>query len=338
MPIARQQYRPSPDEVAVAETSRIRILLVDDDDGFRRSLASRLVDEDFQVAECASGRDALELLRADQAFDLIFLDWRMPGLSGIEVLQQIKAAEIEIPVVCLTEVTTERNEATALDGGAADFLDKSRSAAVLARRVRLLVGSRRVAQPEPPEVLKLADLDIHSRVNRAYWHGRLVPLTTTEFRVVQLLATRAGEDVSYRAIYDVVHGRGFIAGDGSEGYRTNVRSMIKRIRQKFRELDEGFEAIENYPGFGYRWCRVERPAAADDVEAVNGRVLGKLSRLPFVRSVASWRRRHDRERPPGETETGGGEPPARTPDGRARNFGRLTDLGLAAATARSQPD
>lgn len=340
MPIARQPYRPSPDEVAMAETSRIRILLIDDDDGFRGSLASRLVDEDFQVAECASGRDALELLGVDQAFDLIFLDWRMPGLSGIEVLQQIKAAEIEIPVVCLTEVTTERNEASALDGGAADFLDKSRSAAVLARRVRLLVGSRRVAQPEPPEVLKLADLDIHSRVNRAYWHGRLVPLTTTEFRVVQLLATRAGEDVSYRAIYDVVHGRGFIAGDGSEGYRTNVRSMIKRIRQKFRELDEGFEAIENYPGFGYRWCRVERrPATADDVEAVNGRVLGKLSRLPFVRSVASWRRRLDREQPSGEAaESDGREPPARAPDGAAPDFGRFADLGLAAATARSQPE
>src|SRR3546814_893392 len=106
------------------------------------------------------------------------------------------------------------------------------------------------------DILRLGPLDIHFRINRANWDGQPVPLTTTEFRVVQLLASRAGEDVSYRAIYDVMHGRGFIAGDGSDGYRTNVRSMIKRIRQKFREVDDNFEEIENYPGFGYRW----RPA------------------------------------------------------------------------------
>jgi two-component system response regulator ChvI len=50
-----------------------------------------------------------------------------------------------------------------------------------------------------------------------------------------------------------VHGKGFVAGEGPEGYRANVRTFIKRIRQKFRNIDSKFEQIENYPGFGYRW-------------------------------------------------------------------------------------
>lgn len=307
------------------DTTRIRILLVDDDELFRESLGMNLADEEFQVTECANGQACLQVLENTTSFDLILLDWRMPGLSGLEVMQQIKSAGIDIPVVFLTAFTTERNEAAALDCGATDFLDKSRSAAVLARRIRILVGSGRNSLPDPTgltDILRLGPLDIHFRINRANWDGQPVPLTTTEFRVVQLLASRAGEDVSYRAIYDVVHGRGFIAGDGSDGYRTNVRSMIKRIRQKFREVDDLFEEIENYPGFGYRWRpadeqapTADRPDRGYDDRSMpspmplsgsrpgghgpNGQIPSKvvdaISQLPFVRSVTTWRRRQDPE-------------------------------------------
>jgi two-component system response regulator ChvI len=59
--------------------------------------------------------------------------------------------------------------------------------------------------------------------------------------------------VRYRDLYDLVHGEGFVAGYGEDGYRTNVRTFIKRVRKKFRDIDDQFDAIENYPGFGYRW-------------------------------------------------------------------------------------
>ena len=75
----------------------------------------------------------------------------------------------------------------------------------------------------------------------------------TEFRIVILLAERAGHDIGYREIYDLVHGKDFVAGQGSEGYRANVRTFIKRIRKKFRDVDPGFDLIENYTSFGYRW-------------------------------------------------------------------------------------
>src|SRR5438477_157406 len=79
---------------------------------------------------------------------------------------------------------------------------------------------------------------------RAFWKGAAVDLTLTEFRFVSQLALKAGEDISYRELYDLVHGKGFIAGYGGNGYRTNVRTFIKRIRQKFRVVDPGFASIE----------------------------------------------------------------------------------------------
>lgn len=288
------------------EAQRIRLLLVDDDDLFREALTMNLSDEQFDIVACPDGRACLEALTQDQQFDLILLDWRMPEMSGIEVLQGIKVAGINIPVVFLTAFASERNEATALDCGAVDFLDKSRSASVLARRIRILVRNAHGSAAhlsEEPGLLRIGDLEVHLRVNRAHWRGQLVPLTTTEFRVVQLLASRSGEDVSYRAIYDVVHGRGFIAGDGSEGYRTNVRSLIKRLRQKFREIDPDFSEIVNYAGFGYRWRpQEERPPSANGYAAA-GKVTEAVSQLPIVRQMASRRRaagestRHGNARP-----------------------------------------
>ena len=59
--------------------------------------------------------------------------------------------------------------------------------------------------------------------------------------------------MGYREIYDLVHGKDFVAGYGAEGYRANVRTFIKRIRKKFRDVDAEFDHIHNYAGFGYRW-------------------------------------------------------------------------------------
>ena len=82
-----------------------------------------------------------------------------------------------------------------------------------------------------------------------FWFARLL----FYINIVAYLAENASRDVSYREIYDIVHGEGFMAGDGEVGFRTNVRAFVKRIRQKFREVDPVFSTINNYPGFGYRW-------------------------------------------------------------------------------------
>ena len=88
---------------------------------------------------------------------------------------------------------------------------------------------------------------------RAFWNGVDLNLTIGECNIVELLASKPGQHFAYRAIYDRLRHEGFVAGEGPRGYWGNVRSAIKRIRNKFRALDPAFDEIENYAAFGYRW-------------------------------------------------------------------------------------
>jgi two-component system response regulator ChvI len=231
------------------------LLLVDDDDLFRESLGLNLVDEGYEVTSFDNGRDALAYLN-DSSADVLLLDWRMPNLTGIDGLRQMRSAGITIPVIFLTVLSDDIYEQAALEGGAVDFIDKTRRLPILLKRVQLIAqGGRSAPEPEPVRApsLRRGQLMLHSDTNRASWAGRVVDLTLTEFRIVTLLAERAGREVGYREIYDLVHGKDFVAGQGAEGYRANVRTFIKRIRKKFRDVDPGFDHIENYSSFGYRW-------------------------------------------------------------------------------------
>lgn len=102
----------------------------------------------------------------------------------------------------------------------------------------------------------IGDLRLCLNSQRVEWRGADLALTVSEFKVVKLLVDHIGEYVTYRSIYDTVHYVGFVAGMGDDGWKTNVRSMIKRMRRKFLCLDPGCEMIENYQGFGYRWRKV----------------------------------------------------------------------------------
>lgn len=237
-------------------TGGARIVLIDDSELFRESIAANLEQAGFRVTAFADGPAALAYLQQPDAADLVLLDWRMPEMSGIEVLQNLRKQGIGTPVIFLTVLGEQIFEETALLGGAVDFIEKSRSFAIIEKRIHLILDRLGPADGGAPAATG-GDrrLSVNPRTKRAFWNGRQVDLTLAEFEVVQRLAERAGEDVSYREIYDRVHGEGFLAGEGDTGYRTNVRALIKRIRQKFREVDPRFEQIHNYPGFGYRWER-----------------------------------------------------------------------------------
>jgi two-component system response regulator ChvI len=235
-----------------------RIVLVDDDEPFRESLGLNLLDEGFNVMSFGGGAPALDYFERGGTADAILLDWRMPGMNGLEVLRRLRGAGTGTPVIFLTVYSDEIYEEAALAGGAVDFIDKSRRLSILVKRLNLICdGLRAATEPEQRkqtgEVIRLAELELRFDTNRASWRDRALDLTLTEFKIVALLALRAGEDVGYREIYDLVHGKDFVAGYGSEGYRANVRTFIKRIRKKFRDVDGEFEHIHNYAGFGYRW-------------------------------------------------------------------------------------
>ncbi|MEA2756887.1 MAG: two-component system, OmpR family, response regulator ChvI [Aliidongia sp.] len=233
-----------------------RLLLVDDDDFFRESLGLNLIDEGFAVTSFSNGADTLKYFEAGGGADVLLLDWRMPGMDGLEVLRQLRRRELQIPVIFLTVLSDDIYEETALEGGAVDFIDKSKRLSILLKRVSLIAGGKRSPQESSSNgqgTIELGALTLRTDTSRAYWKSSELELTLTEFNIVLLMTARAGQDVPYRDIYDLVHGKDFIAGYGTEGYRANVRTFIKRIRKKFRDIDPDFDGIGNYAGFGYRW-------------------------------------------------------------------------------------
>jgi two-component system response regulator ChvI len=234
-----------------------RLVLVDDDDLFRESLGDNLADAGFTVTAFPGGEPAIAHLGAEKGCDIVLLDWKMPEMNGIEVLRRLRQVGNEVPVIFLTVLTDQIYEEAALQGGAVDFIEKSRSFAILLKRIHLILTGLKGRQADEPDagepLFVRGELELKRDVSRAFWRTREVTLSVTEFRMVDLLASRAGRDARYRELYDLVHGAGFAAGYGAEGYRSNVRAFVKRIRQKFREVDAEFDEIENYSGFGYRW-------------------------------------------------------------------------------------
>jgi two-component system, OmpR family, response regulator ChvI len=239
---------------SVSQTDVIRVLFVDDDEDYREALAGDLSDHGFSVHGFADGAALLQSLETAVDADVVVLDWSLPKTSGIDLLLQLRRHGVNLPIVFLTGRASTKYESLAFERGATDFMDKARGVDVLVRRLRRAVEAVRPdVQSLPEKSVVHGKLVLKPNISRAYWNQIDVGLTLGEYNIVQLLASYAGRYVTYRAIYDRLHYEGFIGGSGEHGYRANVRSAIKRIRNKFRECDPAFVEIENYTAFGYCW-------------------------------------------------------------------------------------
>src|SRR6185312_11711960 len=149
-----------------------------------------LIDEGYEVASFAGGPAALAYFAAGGHADVILLDWRMPGMNGLEVLRALRRSGNTTPVIFLTMLSDDIYEEAALEGGAVDFIDKSRRLSILVKRLRLITeGMRPVpesgggtgeARRPPGEVINLGPLELRFDINRAGWSGNTLDLTLTE--------------------------------------------------------------------------------------------------------------------------------------------------------------
>jgi two-component system response regulator ChvI len=249
-----------------------RVVLVESDQYYREVLTFELLRQGFVVHAFADGASLLGSLATAVDADLAVLDWDLPKMPGIKLLAELRRHGVNLPVVFLTGKFIRDNEherlllaprealnadeCMAFDHGAVDFIAKSRGREVLVRRLRNVVElAKPKAKADLPIQKRLAcdKLVLTPETSRAYWNQVDVGLTFGEYKIVNLLASNVGRYVTYRAVYDCLHYEGFIAGTGADGYRANVRSAIKRIRNKFRSCDPAFDEIKNYTGFGYCW-------------------------------------------------------------------------------------
>src|SRR5258708_39393657 len=232
----------------------VRLIFVDDDDDYREAVAAELVDLGFVVESFADGLSMLaSVANGGIVADVIVLDWGLPAMSGIDLLPRLRREGIQLPVVFLTGRSSQSHEHLAFDRGAIDFVDKSRGVTILAKRIRAIVeSSKRPVELEVEEFQHFGRLMLKPRVSQAFWDLIELNLTVSEFNIVRMLVSKAGNHATYRAIYNCMRYVDFIAGSGEHGYRINVRSSVKRIRNKFRLIDPEFAEIESYASFGYR--------------------------------------------------------------------------------------
>ena len=245
------------------------IVLVDDDALYREAVSAELADRGFDVTCFGDAASLLKGIEDGATADIVLLDWALPGMSGLELLGRLREQEMAPPIVFLTGYSEVERELQALGRGAVDFIDKARGVEVLVYRLRVIIEARRHTPAEAkPQIERHGDLSLRSLTARAFWKGRDIGLTTTEYKILVTLVSHTGQSQTYRRIYDIAHYAGFIAGSGEGGHKTNVRSLIKRIRRKFLTIDPNFSEIENLPSIGYRWRAPNGSAAGQGEKAI----------------------------------------------------------------------
>ena len=245
---------PAPALLAsVSEPDAIRVLLIDEDPIDRGFLTDVLSTQGFAVRRF----NVASLLGAPDAArdaDVIVLHSDRAKNSSIELLGKLHRLGFNVPVVLLTSHALPAHECLALDNGAVDVICKSRGSEVLGKRLKGVVKAFERTDPlRSDRTMICGKLLLRPDIRRAYWADADLDLTLGEYNIVHLLVANVGKYITYRAIYDRLHHEGFIAGEGADGYRVNVRAAIKRIRNKFSRVEPSFDDIENYAGFGYCW-------------------------------------------------------------------------------------
>jgi DNA-binding response OmpR family regulator len=215
-----------------------RILVIDDDPAVTSLLKRGLSYEGFAVETAGSGAEGLSIAR-DRPSDLVILDVMMPGLSGFEVLQRLRAADEQLPVLMLTARDAPADQVQGLESGADDYVIKPFTFEVLLARVHALLRRQRL---EHPQVLRFADLSLDTGGHKVYRGQREVSLTSLEFRVLQEFLIHPQQVLSKDVLLERVWGYDFDVNV--------VEVYVKQLRQKL-EAGGKPRLIHTIRGTGY---------------------------------------------------------------------------------------
>ncbi len=226
------------------------IALIDDDRNILTSISIALEKEGFKVQTYLDGESALIGL-SRQPPDLAVIDIKMPKMDGEELLKKLRK-KTSLPVIFLTSKDDEIDELLGLKLGADDFVKKSGgfSIKVLIERIRVQLRKKNVKNlEEVKNIISHGKLKLDPSQLECEWNGKQLPdkLTTTEFLIVQELAKRPGIIKERSQLMDIAY------REDTDIEDRTIDSHVKRIRKKFKKVDQNFSAIETRYGSGYRW-------------------------------------------------------------------------------------
>ncbi len=228
-----------------------KIALVDDDRNILISVSIALKSEGFEVETYNDGESALFGLQ-DNPPDLAVFDVKMPRMDGMELLRRLRQKST-LPVIFLTSKDDEMDEVVGLSMGADDYIAKPFSQRLLIERIKAVLRRNDIAlngngeEKLEEELITCGSLILDKQRHKVTWKENAVVLTVTEFIILHELAERPGVVKSRNQLMDAAYSDQVYVDD-----RT-IDSHIKRLRKKFKKVDDNYASIETLYGVGYRY-------------------------------------------------------------------------------------
>ncbi|TEU18665.1 MAG: response regulator transcription factor [Dehalococcoidia bacterium] len=220
-----------------------KVLIVDDDIKTVELVKLYLTRDGYQVLTAYDGIEALRLARESRP-DLIVLDLMLPDIDGLEVCRILRH-ESDVPIIMLTARSTDQDKLTGLGLGADDYVTKPFSPKELAARVQAVL--RRLPRERGPEEIKIGELSMNFTKHEAWFAGKLLDLTSVEFKLLGVLAREPGRVCSRTSLIEEALGYDF------EGFDRTIDVHILNLRRKL-ELDPSHPRyIKTVYGVGYKF-------------------------------------------------------------------------------------
>lgn len=201
----------------------MRVLLIEDNKELADFTALNLKKHSFAVDTAYSGEEALRLWEGNGEYDVIILDLILPDIDGAKLLQDLKSAAPNVPVLALTARATEEDRVNGLKKGFDDYMTKPFSHHELVARLRALYRSQ---HHQPAEIIEIGPLQIHSESQSVFIDRVPISLTLNEFRLLHYLAKHRGREVSIEELLKSVWDR------NETNRRAKVITTISRLRAK----------------------------------------------------------------------------------------------------------
>ena len=220
-----------------------RVLVVDDEPGIRTAVARGLTAEGMEVVALGDGSSALHAALTG-SFDAIVLDIILPGLSGYRVLEQLRAAGVDTPVLLVSAKDGEFDQADGLDLGADGYLVKPFAFVVLVAQLRAILRRRDAALGRSGQRIRLGSLTVDPVARAVPWNGELVELSPREFALLHALASRPDTAVAKDELLRLVW------GDEKAASRNVVEVYVGYVRRKLDAVGAG-HVLRTVRGYGY---------------------------------------------------------------------------------------
>ncbi|MFK7733547.1 MAG: response regulator [Pseudomonadales bacterium] len=228
-----------------------RILIAEDETDIAQLIELHLRDAGMNVVHRAAGDESLALAMRE-SFDLLILDLRLPGLSGLEVCRRLRLAGKDLPILMLTAKTSELDRVLGLELGADDYVSKPFSPLELTARVKAILRRASTVQRigttnSESKRLKCGEFTIDSGTRTVAKNGQKIELTAKEFELLHHFAKSPEHVFSRSDLLDQVWGY------GHDGYEHTVNSHINRLRAKIEIDPASPQKILTVWGIGYKF-------------------------------------------------------------------------------------